>query len=144
MLKHCAFLYCVGCSVIEQKVASLSEMTAQELQKREDSAQQIKRYVFVVRARDVMHNVLLFHAYYAILHCSGCSSMEQKVDRLSEMTAQGLHEVEDSAQQIKRCLLGWMCMILHMYAILSLAGSYHVFSSFCWVQFNGTESCSSY
>ena len=42
----------------------------------------------------------------AFFHCVGCSSMEQKVDRLSEMTAQELQKREDSAQQIKRCLLG--------------------------------------
>ena len=50
--------------------------------------------------------MLLDHASHcAFLYCVGCSSMEQKVDRLSEFTAQGLQEVEDSAQQIKRCLL---------------------------------------
>ena len=37
--------------------------------------------------------------------CVGCSGMEQKVDNLSEMTVQHLQKREDSAQQIKRCLL---------------------------------------
>ena len=48
---------------------------------------------------------LIMHAHCAFFYCVGCSSMEQKVDRLSEMTAQELQKREDSAQQIKRCLL---------------------------------------
>ena len=46
--------------------------------------------------------------YYSVClpPCVGCSVLEQKVDHATEMTVQGLQQREDSAQHIKRFLLG--------------------------------------
>ena len=44
--------------------------------------------------------------YAFLLVLGACSLMEQKVDHATEMTVQGLQKREDSAQHIKRCLLG--------------------------------------
>ena len=51
--------------------------------------------------------MLLYYAYISCVFHNfvGCRSMEQKVDHLSDMTVQQLQKREDSAQQIKRCLL---------------------------------------
>ena len=40
-----------------------------------------------------------------LFDCVGCSSVEQKVEQLSEMTAQRLQNSEDRVQEIKRCEL---------------------------------------
>ena len=51
--------------------------------------------------------MLLGHVHCACIpFLFGHSFMEEKVDRLSELTAQGLQKMEDSAQQNNRCLLG--------------------------------------
>ena len=50
--------------------------------------------------------MLLYH-FVCLSPCLGCSVLEQKVDLLTEMATQRLDNREDSAQHIKRCLLGW-------------------------------------
>ena len=100
---------CVGCSLLEQKVNQLNELTlgnTRRLQEREDTALQYKRCL--------LGSVDILMSYCsAIVSSSFCcgSLMEQKMDQLNEMTTENtrrLQEREDTALQYKRCLLGSM------------------------------------
>ena len=83
----------------------------------------------------------------------GCSVMEMKVDTLTDNVSIGLQNREDSAQQIKRYLLGWTCgcvtawINLCVCVLLNCAGHDDVLldhpacaSLLCLVQFDGAKS----
>ena len=94
------------CSLMEQKTDWLKGSSAdimRKLEEREDSAQDIKKCVFV-GIYPLMY-LLLDHSILYFSLCWVYSLLEQQVEQLSEMTAQKLSEREGSAQQIKRCLL---------------------------------------
>ena len=96
-----AFLLVLGaCSAMEQKVDHATEMTVQGLQKREDSAQHIKRCLLggTLCCVAVSPHVSSF---------VGCSLLEQKIDQMSVEFTRKLQEREDTALQYNRCLLNW-------------------------------------
>ena len=106
---------CVGCSVVEQKVDRLTEMmfeNTRRLLKWEDTVLQFARYS--LRWTDM----ICCWSYIPSCACSFiyswvcmCSVMEQKVDRLNEVTTENtrrLQKREDTALQYKKCVLVFM------------------------------------
>ena len=95
----------VGCSVMEMKVDTLTDNVSIGLQNREDSAQQIKRYLLGWTCGCVTAWINL--CVYVLLNCAGCSLIEEKVDQVAaELTKRQL-EREDTALQYKRYLPSW-------------------------------------
>ena len=103
------FLLC-GCSVMEQKTDWLKGTSGEivrRLQERENSALDYKRCWS--RSMDtcmMMCCWITLCVLFSLCTCVGCRLVEDKVDQTAaELTRRHL-EREESAQQIKRCLLG--------------------------------------
>ena len=83
-------------SLMEHKVDQMTANLTNRHLEREESAQQIKRYLgWICWCAG-------FYCMHVSLHCIGCRMMDQKVDQMAaELTRRQL-ERENSAQQIKR------------------------------------------